>query len=380
MSAISKFIAVNLRRRPGRTVLTIGGVASALFLFIAVESLSQGLADALHGGDAAHTLIVYRKNRYCPQTSFLPERYTAEIERIDGVASVLPVKVFLNNCRASLDLVTFQGAPVDRMLSTRALSVTEGDVERFRRQGDAALLGRAFAKRRGLEPGEKFRLGNVIVDVAGIFDSRDPVEEGVVLTHLEFLQRAGPVNRLGTVTQFEVRVEDPERAESIASAIDATFATAEEPTDTRARIQFLEDATEDLKELLRFGRLFGLVCVLVMLALVANTVLMAVQERTREFGVLLTIGYTARHLVQMVLGETLALTLLGTAVGVAAAAAVVSWSGIAIGVEGVSVAFSLSAAVFAKGLAVALATAGIAAVFPAVRAARADAVVSLRGA
>ena len=50
-------------------------------------------------------------------------------------------------------------------------------------------------------------------------------------------------------------------------------------------------ATRDLRELLRFARIFGLVCAVVVLVLVANTLLMSVQERRREFGICLTIGY-----------------------------------------------------------------------------------------
>ena len=103
----------NLRRRPGRTLLTVGGVGCALALLVLVESLSLGLERALSTTDAARTLVVYRKNRYCPQTSFLPEWYVQGIEDLEGVEGVLPVKVFLNNCRASLDQVTFHGAPTE---------------------------------------------------------------------------------------------------------------------------------------------------------------------------------------------------------------------------------------------------------------------------
>jgi putative ABC transport system permease protein len=52
----------------------------------------------------------------------LPERYTRAIAEMPGVESVLPVKVFMNNCRASLDLVTFQGVPVDELLAARSRS------------------------------------------------------------------------------------------------------------------------------------------------------------------------------------------------------------------------------------------------------------------
>jgi putative ABC transport system permease protein len=223
-----------LLRRPGRSALTVLGIASATLLLVLVEGLSAGLDRALSGSEAARTLIVYRQNRYCPQTSFLPERYARRIGEIDGVTSVLPVKVFLSNCRASLDIVAFQGAPVDRLFEARNIELLAGDADAFRRERDAALVGREFAVRRGLDVGDGFRLGSIDVRVAGIFRSSEPVEEGVVLTHLEYLQRAGPVDRLGTVTQFEVKLDDPARAEAVARAIDEQFAADEEPTDTRA--------------------------------------------------------------------------------------------------------------------------------------------------
>ena len=69
----------NMRRRPGRTTLTVSGVASALALLVLVESLGTGLSRAMDATDAARTLVVFRENRYCPQTSFLPESYTASI-------------------------------------------------------------------------------------------------------------------------------------------------------------------------------------------------------------------------------------------------------------------------------------------------------------
>ena len=70
------------------------------------------------------TLIVYRMNRYCPQTSFLPERYVEEITSIAGVESVLPVKVFLNNCRTISNLI-FSGL-LDRFPKQKFVSIESG--------------------------------------------------------------------------------------------------------------------------------------------------------------------------------------------------------------------------------------------------------------
>lgn len=375
---VGKLVLKNLLRRKGRTLLSVGGVASALMLLVLVESLSLGMDAALAGTDAARTLVVYRKNRYCPQTSILPERYTPLIREVEGVESVLPVRVFLNNCRASLDVVAFQGAPVDELLSARPIDLVEGDLEPFRRERDAALVGRDFAARKGLSVGDKFRFGDIVVKVSGIFESREKVEENLVLTHLEFLQRAGPVARLGTVTQYEVRISDARRADEVAREIDALFATAEEPTDTRPKIAFLQGATRDLREILSFGRILGLGCVIVVLSLVANTVFMSVQERVKEFGVFRTIGFGERHIASIVLGEALALAALGAAAGVGGALAVLSGTHLAIGAEGVVVAFATSPGLVARGFGVALAAGLLAGLVPAVRTARRPIVASLR--
>jgi putative ABC transport system permease protein len=377
---LAKLIRRNLARRPLRTALTVLGVASAMLLFLLVESLSAGLDRALSGSEAARTLIVYRKNRYCPQTSFLPEWYAARIADLPGVTSVLPVKVFLNNCRASLDLVAFQGAPAEELLAARPIAVVEGDAERFVREKDAALVGRAFAERKGVAVGESFRFGGIHVKVAGIFSSGEPVEEGVILTHLEFLQRAGPVDKLGTVTQFEVEVEDADRAQAVAARIDDLFRTAEQPTDTRAKILFLEDATRDLREILGFARILGFACVVVVLVLVANTVLMSVQERVVEFGVFRTLGYRSRHVAEVVIAESLALALAGGMIGLGGAWLLLRTTRISIGAEGVPIEFSTSPRLALLGLLVAAGCGMLAGLIPALRSARAEIVVSLRSA
>jgi putative ABC transport system permease protein len=374
---LTKLILKNLLRRKGRTLFTVLGVASALALLVLVESLATGLDRAMSSTDAARTLVVYRKNRYCPQTSFLPESYTHRMEDLEGVESVLPVKVFLNNCRASLDLVTFHGAPVEKALGQRGIRLLAGDAAAFAREGDAALVGKDFAARRGLAVGDRFRFGNIDVKVSGVFESEDDTNESIILTHLEFLQRAGPVDRLGTVTQFEVLADDGADVRALASAIDELFATAQEPTDTRPRIAYLEGATRDLREILRFGKLLALACVVVVLALVGNTVLMSVQDRVRELGVLRALGFEERHIGFLVLGEALVLALAGAAIGVGGALALLYTSHLSIGSEGVSVAFAVTPDLALRGLLIAIATGTLAGIVPALTSARRGIVDSL---
>jgi len=380
MPGLGRLVAANLRRRLLRTLLTVGGVTAAIALFLLVESLSAGLDAALSGGESARTLIVYRQNRYCPQTSFLPQSDAPLIEKIDGVESVLPVKVFLSNCRTSLDVVAFHGVPAEQLFAARRIELVAGNRADFERRADAALVGRAFAARRGLDVGETFRFNRFEVVVAGIFKSPEPIEESLIVTHLETLQRSSAVQQLGTVTQFEVKVRDPARARAIAEEIDALLATSAAPTDTRLKAAFLESATADLRELLSFGRLFGACCVVVMLVLVANTVAMAVGERRAELAVLRTLGFRPGRLARLLLSESCALALAGGALGIAAALATIAATRLTLGVEGVMVGFAVSPLLVAKGFAIAAAAGAIAAALPAWRSTNAPIPAALRGA
>ncbi len=380
LHGIARLVQANLRRRLLRTLLTVGGVAAAVALFLLVESLSAGLDAALSGGESARTLIVYRQNRYCPQTSFLPQNEAARIAKIDGVESVLPVKIFLSNCRTSLDVVAFHGVPAGELFDARKIELIAGDRAEFERRPDAALVGRAFAARRGLEVGDPFRFNRLEVTVAGIFRSPEPIEESLVVTHLETLQRSAAIQQQGTVTQFEVKVRDPARARAIGEAIDALLATSTAPTDTRSKQAFLEAATAELREILAFGRLFGACCVLVMLVLVGNTVAMAVNERRAELAVLRTLGYRPGRLARLLLSESCVLSISGGLLGTAAALLTIATTRLTLGVEGVMVTFAISPRLIVEGLSVAAAAGLVAAALPAWKTTRAPIPAALRGA
>src|SRR5205085_5421225 len=98
-------------RHRTRTLLTLGGVATAMFLFTAVEAMQGGVRDATQTMAKDTTLVVYRQNRFCPATSRLPEYYRDRIAKIPHVVSAIPMKIVVNNCRTSLDVVIFRGVP-----------------------------------------------------------------------------------------------------------------------------------------------------------------------------------------------------------------------------------------------------------------------------
>lgn len=250
-------------RQRTRSALTILGVTTAMFLFTAIQAVQRGLRAATEASAADTTLVVYRENRFCPFTSRLPEDYERRIETISGVASVTPMKIVVNNCRTSLDVITYRGVRPGRFVATegRELNVVAGSFEDWMRRSDAALVGKTLADRRGFRVGDRFESSGITVTVAAIFDSHEAQHLNVAYVDLEFLQRSPGVHADGIVTQFNVRVDDPTRADEVSKAIDTEFENAQEPTKTSSEKDFVARAAADAVELIGFTHWVAIGCI-----------------------------------------------------------------------------------------------------------------------
>jgi len=369
----ARFIPVVIKqvlRHRTRSLLTVAGVSVAMFLFIAVQSLQQGVREATEVTAADQTLVVYRENRFCPATSRLPEFYGDRIARIPGVADVVPIKIVVNNCAASLDVITFRGVPTDSIQAlTGKWKIVEGSVEEWKKRSDAALVGENLANRRGFKVGQSFDSSGVSVTVAGIVRSSEPQDQNVAYVHLPFLQQS-IAKGLGIVTQFNVRVDDPAKLEQTAKAIDGEFRTEAEPTQTRPEKAFVAQAGSDIVEIVGFTRYLGWGCLAAVLGLVANAIVLGVQDRMKEHAVLQTLGFRSGLIARLIIAEGVLVGILGGAIGTLAAFAIVTYGNFSISNEGQSVPISADAIVIVMGLMISAGVGVLAGLVPAWQAGR----------
>jgi len=355
----------NLTRHRLRSLLTVLGVAAGMFLYASVETMQNSLATATNISADDTTLVVYRENRFCPMTSRLPEHYMPTIKRIPGVREVIPIQISVNNCGASLDVITFRGVPPEALRQYNPdLKVIEGTYDAFTKRSDAALVGSHFARRRGLKPGDQFEAVGVNVHVAGIITSDSPQDDNVAYVHLPFLQQASRIG-LGIVTQFNVKVESSSLLDSVAEKIDETFKSDQQPTNTRPEKAFFAETAKQMIELIGFTRWLGLGAVLAVLGLVANAVLLIVRGRVKETAILQTLGFSRKDIATIVIFEGVLLGLLGGFIGVASAFAFFYVKSFTIGNEGLTLALSPTASVFVSGMVVALLLGLVASIYPA---------------
>jgi putative ABC transport system permease protein len=372
------YVLKTLWRHRSRTILTVSGSAVALFVFCFIGAVQEGMNDLQRRQEAKGALITFQANKFCPATSHLPQDYDKRIAQLDGVREVIPIQVFTNNCRASLDVIVFYGVPPEKLRKARDFQLVAGDWSEFEQHQDSAVVGRAVASRKGKKVGDKFSIGALSVSVAGIFESDDPAEENYIYSHLDFLQRGQGLDLVGTVTQLEILLNQGVDPVAKCQEIDEMFRAGPVETATRPKGVFQANSLSDLTQLISMAHYLGYACVGLVLSLVATTTVMSVQDRIKEHAVLKTLGFSGPRVFRLVMTESVLLGITGGAIGVGAAMAMLNLSSLSVGAEAVTIAFTPSMQLASTGLFVATAAGILAGIAPALHAARTEMVPALR--
>lgn len=334
MRELLAFLPYALRtmlRARARSLLTMLGAALAMALFAFVRTIDDGVA-TLRERAGRPVLVVFQDSRFCPLTSELPMRYEQAIRAQAGVDDVLPTLVFINSCRSNLDLVTLHGVTEASLTNLYDLEVLAGSVAEWRARSDAALVGERLAQRRGLQPGQRVRLGEIDVHVAGIVRSESAGVANLAFVHIDQLALAR--KRQGAATQFLVKVRPGADTDRVARAIDEVFRTDEARTDTKSMQAFVAAAVAEIAQVVEFARWLGYIAVLVVALVLANTVFISAQSRAGEMGVLETVGMTKPKLMALVASEGIALGLVGGAIGTGLVLTLLWIWPVTLGVEG----------------------------------------------
>jgi len=350
-----------------RSLLTLLGAALAMTLFAFVRTVDNGVAQ-LAARSQQPVLVVFQDSRFCPLTSQLPLRYERDILAIPGVAAVLPTLVFINSCRSNLDLVTLHGVTENELETLYDLIVLSGSVADWRAQSDGALVGERLALRRGLTVGQRVRLGEIDVQVSGIIRSNFAGVANLAFVHLDQLSLAR--KRQGAATQFLVKVAPGADPDHIAEAIDAKFLTDESRTDTKSMQAFVAAAIAEIAQVVDFARWLGLLAVLVVALVLANTVFISAESRAAEMGVLETVGMTKGKLMALIACEGIGLGLLGGLIGTGLVVALLTIWPVTLGVEGYGIDLAPTMATAGQSMLAALVTGTLASLPPAIAVAR----------
>src|SRR5881296_74097 len=381
-----KLVFKNLFRHRLRTALTILGIATAVMAFGLIRTI-VGAWNAGVAGAAANRMITrHRVSLIFP----LPLPYRDEIARVPGVTAVAWANWFggvygdrndFKNFwpRFAVDPETFFDlypefeAPPDQLAA-------------FKKERNACIIGRKLAQQHGFKIGDVITMEGDIYPgswqwvVRGIYTGRDPsTDETQMFFQFAYLYEQVRQREPGRPVDagfYVLRVGSPDALARVAAAVDTQFVNSRAPTKTESEREFQQSFVQMSSAIITSLQVISVVIVGIILLVLANTIVMSVRERTREYAVLKTLGFSARHLYTLIFGESLLIALCGGLIGLALTFPMVAGFGKAlptffpiINVAPLTIALALGAALIAGT---------VAAFFPATRVVRTPIVTGLR--
>lgn len=296
----------NLLRRPSRTIMTIVGLGVGIGLIVAMSGIAEGsrrlITDLLSAGQA--DILAEQAGASDATFSSIDERLAEQIRAHPEVRAVSRL-IFGTTVVPGLPFFLVYGLdPREEYLAH--YGVSEGRT--IQRPGEI-ILGRLAANSLEKGIGDDLRLSGQSFEIVGVYETGISYEDAGAVIPLKDAQRVFGKPR--QVSFLGIALHEPGRAADVAAELEARF-----PELMVARTADLTSRMQDFASLdAAFGALLGLMLIVGGIVMM-NVMLMSVFERTHEIGVLRAVGWRGGRVLRMVLGESLALSVLSALAGV----------------------------------------------------------------
>lgn len=322
----------NLLRRKLRAFLMI----FAIFIAFLIYGVLGAVQHAFTGDNttvADNRLVTVDKISF---TQTLPVSYVERIRAVPGVDKVSYANWFGGYYQETKNQIfTFAVDPQSWLDTHPEFVMSDEERKAFVTNRTGILVGKKTADKYGWKLGDQVPLSSNIytnkntgghvwdMTVVAIYTGND---ENVDTTRLMFnhgyFDESVTFGR-DTVGFIVLNTVDANQNDQVIKAIDAMFANTEYETTTDTAKAFNKAFAA------QFGNIALIVTLVVgaafatILMIVGNTMVMAIRERTREIGVLKSLGFPSPRILRMVLGELILLAFIGGVLGIAGAAFVI---------------------------------------------------------
>jgi putative ABC transport system permease protein len=204
--------------------------------------------------------------------------------------------------------------------------ITSEELATFKKERNACVIGQDIAKQYNIKVGDQMVLEGDIFPgrwefvVRGIYKPKNKnTDDTQMLFHWTYVDERMRVEspvRAGNVGWYIVQIENPNNAAEVSENIDALFKNSSAETKTETEKAFTQGFVSASGAIITAMNFMSFVIIGIIMLVLANTMIMAARERTREYAVLKTLGFSAFHLVGLILGESLVIALIGGGVGI----------------------------------------------------------------
>jgi putative ABC transport system permease protein len=320
---ILKILFRNAFRHKLRTFLTILGITIAILAF----GLLRTFINAWYSGVEASSASRLVTRNSISLIFSLPFSYKDKIRQIDGVKIVswgswfggiyIDEKNFFANF--AVDAKTYLELYPEYVLSPE-------ETNAFLRDRKAFVAGRKLAARFGWKIGDTVTLrgtifpGNWDFVMRGIYRGREEsTDETQFFFHWDYLneslKKTAP-SRADQVGFYMIGITRPDRATEVTLTIDKTFKNSLAETLTETEKAFQLSFISMSETIIIAIQLVSFVVIIIIIAVVANTMSMTYRERIGEYAIFKTLGYRGWRIAGMIVGESMVISMIGCFFGI----------------------------------------------------------------
>ena len=374
----------NVFRNKIRSLFTGASIAMSLFLVVMLYSFLTVQDEMTEATKVYNRLIVMNVQGL---TGNLPVAYVDRIRRIPGVKEATPFSWF--GGKYLDEKIMFGQFGVDAPATAEVYPDYEIPADQRKAwevDPTGCVVGDIIARNKGWNIGDIIRLKgdiypvNLELTVRGIYTGPSSTDREMLWFHFEYLDEALQKVNDPTAGNAGIIVLESESADimaDLAETIDTTFASSDAPVRAMTEKQFQQTFMEMMGNVRGFIKYTSIAIVVALLCVAANTMAMALRERTREIALFKAIGFPQTTILALFLAEAVVIGMMGGVMGAYGAKllfAAVDFSRIIPGLAWLYVPWST--ALWAVGLATAIGL--ISGIVPAYRAANVSVIEGLR--
>jgi putative ABC transport system permease protein len=331
---ILKLLFRNAFRNKLRTGLTFLGITVAILSF----GLLRTVINAWYAGvDASSATRLITRNSISLIFP-LPLSYKDRIRQTNGVKNVSYGSwfggIYIDEKNFFPNLGVEPGSFLD--LYPEFILRPE-EKEAFLNDRKGFMAGRKLVAKYGWKRGDIVTLRGTIFSgewdfvLRAIYRGKDDnTDESQFIFHWDYLNETLKKKRanhpwVDQVGYYIIGVTRSELASEVSSGIDNTFRNSLAETLTETEKAFQQSFVAMSGAIITAIQGVSMVVIVIIMAVVANTMVMTTRERIGEYAILKTLGFTGRHIAILIFGESLVITLIGCLLGMALTFPAATW-------------------------------------------------------
>lgn len=318
-----KLILRNALRHRLRTTLTVLGLVVAVLSFGLLQTIGDAWYIGVNGASPNRLVARNAVSLNIP----LPAHYAEKIRHLPGVRRVAAANWFGGIYREPKNFFPQFAVDPGYFDIYRDYRVPEPELQDYMRDRQGAIVGRKLADVYGFKVGDKVPLigqiypGTWTFTVRGIYDGATPsTDTHMFFFHWDYLNEAARQRMPGggeKVGVFVVEIDDVDAAAQVSAEVDALFVNSLAETLTETERAFQIGFIKQMEAIVIAIRLVSYVVILIIFAVMANTMAMTARERMGEYATLKALGFPPRFVITLIYGESLAIACGGAALGIA---------------------------------------------------------------